>query len=319
MTMNCVYGDQGYGDPRCGCFAVLARSGTDRRASHADLSARPGGGRLRASGLGQATGRETGRRGVARSCGTFGTNSALRQGCRQAAGQSQRCQAGTSWTSSTTAAADRLPGGSQAFGLSQVPWSGSSLPVAADPGHRRHSRRHHAGGDRAHDPSLLVPSVPQHRRAGRARRLARFDHRPAGCRPLGLAPLPAGHHSGPDHRRVQLPSPVQAFFRWLGADVAPAAGDPLGLVPGDPGPSPQHRRAPRRRDWVAGQWQDILVVVLYVEGPHLLHDRPTARQSSLEEVLQEGVCRGVGDRLLGRLQRGRLRRSRNACRTCCGT
>ena len=40
----------------------------------------------------------------------------------------------------------------------------------------------------------------------------------------------------------------------------------------------------------------------------------------LEAVLQEGVRRGVGDRLLGGLQRGRLRAgSRSACRTCCAT
>ena len=52
---------------------------------------------------------------------------------------------------------------------------------------------------------------------------------------------------------------------------------------------------------------------------HLLHDRPAARQSGLEAVLQGRVRRGAGDRLLGRLQRGRLRGNRSACPTCCAT
>ena len=45
-----------------------------------------------------------------------------------------------------------------------------------------------------------------------------------------------------------------------------------------------------------------------------------SRVARVEAVLQEGVRRGVGDRLLGGLQRGRLRRrSRSACRTCFAT
>ena len=215
--------------------------------------------------------------------------------------------------------ADRPSGGTPIVGMSQVPRTGSTLPILADPGHRGHPRRHHTGGDRTYDSSLLVPPVQEHRRAGHARRFAWLDNRPAGRRALGLAALSAGHHAGADHRRVQLPPPVQAVFRWPGTDVAPAAGNPLGLVPGNPGPSPRQRRAPRRRDRLAGQRQDILVVVFRVEGCHLLHDRSPARQSGLEEVLQKRVRWSVGDRLLGRLQRGRLRRSRNACRICCAT
>ena len=59
-------------------------------------------------------------------------------------------------------------------------------------------------------------------------------------------------------------------------------------------------------DRLAGRRQDLLVVVLRVEGRHLLHDRPESGQPGIEAVLQGRVRRGVGDRLLGRLQRGPL-------------
>ncbi len=92
------------------------------------------------SDLGQAIGREAGRRATTPDpVGTFGTNSALRQADRQGAGQSQRCQAGTSRSSSTRAAADRPPRGAHALGLSQVPRAGSSLPLARGRGSSRTS------------------------------------------------------------------------------------------------------------------------------------------------------------------------------------
>src|SRR6185312_1540602 len=94
---------------------------------------------------------------------------------------------------------------------------------------------------------------------------------------------------------------------WPGADVAAAPRDPLRLVPGDPDPGAGQRRAARRRDRLACPGQDPLAVVLHDDRFDLLHDRPEPGVSGAEEVLQGGVRRGGGDRLLGRLQRGRLR------------
>src|SRR5512135_421571 len=184
---------------------------------------------------------------------------------------------------------------------------GRAKAKGAKPGHPGHRRRHHAGGHRTYDSSLLVPAVPRHGRAGRARRLAWLVHRPARRGAVGLAPLPAGYHAGADRRRVQFPPSVQALPRRPGVDVAAVAGGPFGLVPGNPDPGPPKRRAARRRDRLAGRWQDLLAVVLHDRRPDLLHDRPQPRIASIAEVLQERVRRGVGDRLLGRLQRGRLR------------
>src|SRR5207245_614152 len=46
-------------------------------------------------------------------------------------------------------------------------------------------------------------------------------------------------------------------------------------------------------------------VVLHDGRPDLLHDRPQPGRPGPEEVLREGIRRGAGDRLLGRLRRGR--------------
>ena len=269
---------------------------------------------------GQATDREVGPCADGhRPVGTFGSNPALCQAVRQGAGQSQRGQAGTSRSASATADADRPPRGTHARGLSQVSGAGATLPWFADPRHRGHPRRHHAGGHRTHDPSLLVPTVSHRRRTDGPRRLARLLDRPAGRGPLGVAALLAGHDTGPDPRRVQLPPPVQAVFRRPDRDVAAVAGDPPGLGSRNPDPGPPKRRVARRRDRLAGQRRDLLVVVFRVEGRHVLHDRPAAWPSGVEAVLQGRVRRGVGDRLLGAYNAVVCAGNRSACRTCCAT
>src|SRR5919204_28151 len=65
--------------------------------------------------------------------------------------------------------------------------------------------------------------------------------------------------------------------------------------------------AERRRDWLARGRQDLLVVVFYKPGLHLLLDRSLSWQPSSQEVFHETLCGHGGVRLLGRLQRGRLR------------
>jgi|GEM_PF-5105192 len=71
--------------------------------------------------------------------------------------------------------------------------------------------------------------------------------------------------------------------------------------------SPPKHRLVRRRDRLATQRYNLLVAVIRIWVCELVNSRSVAWQSGVEAVLQEGVHRGVGDRLLGRLQRGRLR------------
>ena len=63
--------------------------------------------------------------------------------------------------------------------MSHVSGAGAAVSWLADPDHRGHPRRHLAGRHRAHDPSLLVPALQDHRRADRARCPARLDDRAA--------------------------------------------------------------------------------------------------------------------------------------------
>ncbi len=252
-TFNCSYGNSGYGDLGYGFLGSLARPATYRRASRADLSAGSGGGRLRSAEFGPATGREPLRRADhSRSFDALGANSSLHEADEQGSDEGQGGQAGAPRSSPSCADADRPPRGSHPLGLSQVPLAGSVLPLLADTIHRGYPPRHYTGGHRAHDSSLLVSPVPRHRRTRRDRRLARLDHRPARRGLVGVASIPAGHHAGADHRRVQLPSPVHALRRRAGVDVAPVAGGPLRLVPGDQNPCPRQCRAARRRDRLAG-------------------------------------------------------------------
>src|SRR5262249_23568280 len=189
-TLNCAHGNRGYGHPRYGILAGLAHSATDGGASAADLRARRRGGRFRVVVLGQATGREAGRRvDHTRPSNAFGANASLREADHQRSSETQRRQAGTYGASSSHAAANPSSREAYARGLSQVRGAGARVPLLADTDHRGHSRRHHPGGDRAHHPSLLVPAVSRHRRAGCARRLAWLDHWLARRGPVGLAAL----------------------------------------------------------------------------------------------------------------------------------
>ncbi len=197
--------------------------------------------------------------------------------------------------------------------------AGAALSRRAHAGHRGHPRRHHPGGHRAHHPPVLVPAVPRYRRAGGHRCLAGLVHRAAGGGAVGLAALPAGRHAVADRRRLQLPPALQALLRRPGADVATTPRDPPGLGPGDPVPGAGQRGAARGRDRLAGRRPVALAVVFHHRGPDLLHDRSQSRLAGAEAILQEGVRRGPGDRLLVGLQRGRLRGSRSACPICCAT
>ena len=158
--------------------------------------------------------------------------------------------------------------------------------------HRGHPRGDHAGRHRAHDPSRLVPPLPEGRRAGRHRRPARRHARQSHPGPLGLAPLRAGQHPLPDRRRLQPSPDVQAHPRRPGPDVVSAPGDPLRLVSGDPDPGVGLGGPARRRDRLAGQRQDPLAVVLHHDRSDLLHDRSESGQPGVGGVLQGRVRTG---------------------------
>lgn len=285
------HGNEGYGHPGHGSVADPLGSAIDGRAGRADFSAKSRGGCLRTLDLGRETSRLARRH---RPLGAFGADAALRLADRQGTGQVQRGEGGTSRSASVRADVDRPSRGTHPLGLPQVSRAGATVPGFANAGRRGHSHRHHAGGHRTHDPSLLVSPLQDHRRAYRARCLAGLHDRPAGRGALGLAALPAGHDAGASHRCVQLPSPVQAVLRRPDPDVAAVAGGSPGLVPRDRDSALRQRGVACRRDRVAGQRQDLLVVVFRVEGCHLLHDRPAARQPSLEAVRApgEGLLRG---------------------------
>lgn len=59
----------------------------------------------------------------------------------------------------------------------------------------------------------------------------------------------------------------------------------------------------RRRNGMAGQRRDALVVVLFQRSDHVLSDRPQPGRSGLEATLQGDVFRNTGHRLLGDVRR----------------
>src|SRR5262245_5615371 len=112
MTAEFHWGDDdiGHDQPGYSLFAGSARSPTESRASSVDLSARPGGRRLRVIESLQATGRKAGYLGSRiRPFDPLGPNPSIRQVGFQGSDQSQRGQARTSRSSTPRPAADRPP------------------------------------------------------------------------------------------------------------------------------------------------------------------------------------------------------------------
>ena len=110
----------------------------------------------------------------------------------------------------------------------------------------RYPRRHKAGGHRTHNPSRLVPAVPEDGRTGGSQRTAA---RRLGQPHVGhdvLAALRPGQHTLADRRRVQLPLPDEGHAGRSGANVAADAGRPLPLVRAIAGRSLGFRRLARR-------------------------------------------------------------------------
>jgi hypothetical protein len=305
-----------YGCPRRGRTRSALGAGVDRRAGPRDLSPGRGGGRLRAAHLGQE-GRPDGE-----GSGThhaLGDDPGLPEADGQGPAEAPRPQGRPCRQSAAAAGAHRPPRRTHARHLPVVSGAGHALSGRAHPVDRRHSRRHHPGGDRAYDPSLLVPAVPADGGAPGARRPARRDAGLARPGAVGLAALRPGQHAGPGRRSLQLPPAAAVDGRRAGPDVVPTPGGPVRLVRADPGRGPRRRRAARRRDRLAGRRQDLLAVVLHDGRPELLPHRPLPRQPGAHPLLQDVFRRHVGVRLLGRLQRGCLRGGRSACRTCCAS
>ena len=101
---------------------------------------------------------------------------------------------------------------------------------------------HHAGRHRAHDPSRLVPAVPEVGRTGRARRLAGEPDRQPGVDALRLAALRPGANHRPRGGRVQPSLADEGHGGRIGAVVVSLAGDSVSLVRADSERSVGRRR-----------------------------------------------------------------------------
>ena len=128
---------------------------------------------------------------------------------------------------------------------------------------------------------------------------------------FGLAALQLGQHAFANRRGLQLSSAIEAYVRRAGANVVSIAGDSLCLVRADSAASSAFGRDARRRKRLAGRRQNALALVFHDARFDILYDRPVARFSRLAEVFHRRIRGHVGDRLLGILQRGRVRAAAN--------
>src|SRR5258708_721929 len=190
--------------------------------------------------------------------------------------------------------------------LSEVRRAIVPLPGNSDTLCRRYSSRP-TGGYRTCDSSRLVPRLPREGRAGRCRRSAGLHIGKSGAGAQRLAALCTGQHALANRRSLQLPSADETQPWWTAADVVSAGGNSSPLVRADSPRGPGFGRAARRRKRLASEWKNALAVVLCQYVFELFHDRPLPRLAGVAEVFQRRIWRDAGERLLGRLQRGRLR------------
>jgi hypothetical protein len=299
------------------CHHRCSRACSHRAASSGDLSSGRGSRCLCTLELGSESRRGSALDDTRRHSGhTLGDDPDLSQVQTRSARQTPRSQVRASRLAASHARGHRPARRSSTRILPPMPRAIDSHQSDAEPSHRGHPRSHHNRRHRAHDPSRLVPALPQGRRAGGARGLARGHARQPHAGPLGLAALRPGKHPLADRRRLQPPPDDEGHTRRPDPDVVPPPGDPLRLVSGDPGPGIGLRGPARRRDRLAGRRQDPLALVLRDDRSDLLPDRSQPGQPGAVGILQGRVRRDVGDRLLWSLQQGRLRVVRSAWCTC---
>ena len=183
--------------------------------------------------------------------------------------------------------------------LSRVRRSAETLSSHPHPLHRRHSRRHPAGGHGAYHPPRLVPTMQEKRRTGGGRRLAGLHAGQPRAGFGGLVALRPGQHALANRRSLQLPPANEVDAGGFDPTVATVAGDSRTVVRRDSRPRLALGGVARRRDQLAGQRENALAVVFCDRRAYLFYDRPLSGQSGAVEVLHRGISRDVGDRLLG--------------------
>ena len=273
-----IAGDQCHDDKQRSRFLVGAES--DGRGSSGDLCAGQRGRHLCAVGVGGPIAAVARPVRVGQFAGdALGHEAHPSEAEHAETPQKTGAKAGTRGSASAAAGRDSRTQGAPRALLPALSGPADALRADAHSLHRRHSREHRAGGDRACDPSRLVSALQEVGRAARARRLAGQSDRQSRGGALGLVALRTGADARPHRRGVQLPLALQAHARRPRAAVVSAASDPLPLVRADSPRGARCGRTERRRNGLARQRQGTLAVVLHRAAADVLPDRPPSRQA----------------------------------------
>src|SRR5262245_5418847 len=291
-------------------------SPSDRRTGGADLQRWRRSGRFCVASARQNAGRAATNlpsESIPGSIHSFGNDPTVRETVGTTPFQKAGPKAGTSWRATSDATADRFPQGAPCRGLSVLQRAAETL--------QRNShavcRRHPVAGSAAasshgtHHSSGLVSDLPEAGGTEGPRRVARSQPRQPRAGLGRLVALCTGEYAVPDHRCLQLSSATENLCWRIGTDVLPPAGNLVRLVRANSAAGVELGGASCRRERLACEWQNPLVVVLCDARFDLLHDRPLPRSSCADEVLYPGIRRNPGQRFLGRVQRGSVRAASN--------
>src|SRR2546426_4620428 len=317
-----ILGNRILAERRQGCLQArdngcqISGTASDRRTGGADLQRRQGSGHFCVASVRQDAGRATTylpSDTIPSSLHSFGDDPALSKTVGTSTLQEAWSQARTCWRTTSAARADRSPGGAPRRGLSILQRASASLQRNSHTICRRYSVAGTASspGDGTHNPPRLVPELPETGRTESHQRTAGGDTRQPRAGAGRMAALRLGQYALPDRRSVQFPSATESLCGRSGADVLPLAGNSLRLVRADSAASADFGRVARRRKRLASEWQNTLAVVLCDARSDVLHDRPLSRSPGVDEVFYPGIHRDIGQRLLGRVQRGGVQAAPN--------
>ncbi len=191
----------GYGYRRCGCGGTALGSGSDRRASAADLRARRGGHCVCLADVGQDGGGKAGAGPCASTYRAIRHEAALPEAWPQGAAQktsgprSRACRQSPAATDPHRSYRNTCP-----RVVPKLRRTGYAVSRGTHTADRGYPARHHGRSHPAYDPPLLVLSLSESGRARGGRCAARFDLGSARAGAVGVASLRLGQHAGADCR-----------------------------------------------------------------------------------------------------------------------